>query len=99
MMAATQASVGPGFTRTLLASRKCACSTRFPPVNRLPQRGYIMAMSITNNTSQDYWFGPLHIGANASGFQVDDTTATSLYLTDDAVADAINNLSAAGKIT
>lgn len=30
---------------------------------------------------------------------VDDTTATSLYLTDDSVADAINNLYNAGKIT
>lgn len=58
-----------------------------------------MTMSITNNTSQDYWFGPLHLLPNASGYQVDDTTETSLYLTDDSVADAINNLYAAGKIS
>ena len=54
-------------------------------------------MNINNTTSQDYWFGPLHLLPNASGYVVDDTTETSLYLTDDAVADAINNLSAAGK--
>jgi hypothetical protein len=56
-------------------------------------------LNINNNTSQDYWFGPLHIGPSVSGFFVDDTTATSLYLTDDAVADAINNLYATGKIS
>lgn len=56
-------------------------------------------MQITNNTNQDYWFGPLHIGANASNVFVDDTSATSLYLTDDAVADAINTLAASLKIT
>lgn len=58
-----------------------------------------MAMSINNLTSQDYWFGPLHLPANATNYSVDDTTATSLYLTDDAVADAINNLYNAGKIS
>jgi hypothetical protein len=51
-------------------------------------------VNITNNTSQDYWFGPLHLPASAVGFVVDDTTETSLYLTDDSVADAINNLAA-----
>lgn len=56
-------------------------------------------MLVTNNTSQDYWFGPLHLLPNAVNYQVDDTTETSLYLTDDSVADAINNLSAAGKIS
>ena len=56
-------------------------------------------MNITNNTSQDYWFGPLHLLPNAVNYVVDDTTETSLYLTDDTVADAINNLSASGKIT
>jgi hypothetical protein len=55
-------------------------------------------MNVTNNTSQDYWFGPLHLLPNAINYVVDDTSATSLYLTDDAVADAINNLYAAGKI-
>lgn len=56
-------------------------------------------MNVTNNTSQDYWFGPLHLLPNAVNYVVDDTTETSLYLTDDAVADAINNLAAAGKIS
>ncbi|MFL5908949.1 MAG: hypothetical protein ACJ768_00035 [Gaiellaceae bacterium] len=57
-------------------------------------------MLVTNQTSQDYWFGPLHLAAGINQtLTVDDTTATSLYLTDDQVADAINNLLAAGKIT
>lgn len=56
-------------------------------------------MNVTNNTSQDYWFGPLHLLPNAVNYIVDDTTETSLYLTDDTVADAINNLYAAGKIS
>ena len=61
-----------------------------------------MTMVITNLTSQDYWFGPLHLpGGNGQTLQVDDTSATSLYLTDDSVADAINYLFAASpaKIT
>jgi microcystin-dependent protein len=50
-------------------------------------------MLITNLTSQDYWFGPLHLQAgNGQTLTVDDTSATSLYLTDDGVADAINTL-------
>lgn len=49
---------------------------------------------------QDYWFGPLHLlGGVGQQLTVDDTTATSLYLTEDAVADAINNLYTSGKIT
>lgn len=58
------------------------------------------AMLVTNNTYQDYWFGPLHLPAG-SGQQitVDDTSETSLYLLDDAVADAINSLYNAGKIS
>jgi len=59
-------------------------------------------MLITNLTSQDYWFGPLHLPAgNGQTLTVDDTSSTSLYLTDDAVADAINTLYAASpaKIT
>lgn len=59
-------------------------------------------MVITNLTSQDYWFGPLHLPAgNGQTLQVDDQSATSLYLTDDSVADAINTLAAASpaKIT
>jgi len=50
-------------------------------------------MVITNQTNQDYWFGPLHLAAGVNQtLTVDDTTATSLYLTDDSVADAINYL-------
>jgi hypothetical protein len=57
-------------------------------------------MLVTNQTAQDYWFGPLHLAAGVGEtLTVDDTSATSLYLTDDQVADAINNLYAAGKIT
>lgn len=56
-------------------------------------------MLVTNNTTQDYWFGPLHLLAGVGQtLTVDDTTDTSLYLTDDTVADAINNLYAAAKI-
>jgi hypothetical protein len=44
-------------------------------------------VNITNLTSQDYWFGPLHLPASGS-MTLDDTTDTSLYLTDDSVADA-----------
>lgn len=57
-------------------------------------------MLVTNQTTQDYWFGPLHLTAGVGQtLTVDDTTSTSLYLTDDTVADAINNLYASGKIT
>lgn len=59
-------------------------------------------MLVTNNTDQDYWFGPLHLPAGISQqITVDDTSSTSLYLTNDQVADAINNLSqfGSGKIT
>src|SRR5712691_12635658 len=52
-----------------------------------------MSMLLTNQTTQDYWFGPLHLAAGVGQtLTVDDTSATSLYLTDDAVADAINTL-------
>jgi microcystin-dependent protein len=53
-----------------------------------------MSMTITNQTNQDYWFGPLHLpaGVGTGTLVVDDTSATSLYLTDDAVADQINAL-------
>lgn len=57
-------------------------------------------MICTNQTSEDYWFGPLHLPAGiGQQLTVDDTSATSLYLTSDVVADAINNLYTAGKIT
>ncbi len=56
-------------------------------------------MIVTNQTVQDYWFGPLHLpGGVGTQLTVDDTTATSLYLTEDSVADSINNLAASGKI-
>jgi hypothetical protein len=56
-------------------------------------------MLVTNQTTQDYWFGPLHLaGGVGQTLTVDDTTATSLYLTDDTVADAINNLYNSAKI-
>jgi microcystin-dependent protein len=49
-------------------------------------------MLVTNKTSHDIYFGPLHLGAgNGTTLTVDDTTATSLYLTSDEVADALNN--------
>jgi hypothetical protein len=57
-------------------------------------------MLLTNQTIQDYWFGPLHLlGGVGQTLTVDDTTSTSLYLGDDGVADAINTLYAAGNIT
>ena len=53
-------------------------------------------MLITNNTALDYYFGPLHLpGGVGQSLTVDDSSATSLYLTDDSVADAINTLAAA----
>jgi hypothetical protein len=56
-------------------------------------------MQVNNVTAQDYWIGPLHLPANTNAINVDDTSATSLYLTDDSVADALNYLYASGKIT
>jgi microcystin-dependent protein len=57
-------------------------------------------MLVTNQTNTDYWFGPLHLPAGVGQqITVDDTSATSLYLTSDLVADAINNLYASGKIS
>jgi hypothetical protein len=57
-------------------------------------------MLVTNTTTQDYYFGPLHLaGGVGQTLTVDDTTATSLYLADDEVADALNDLYNAGKIT
>lgn len=57
-------------------------------------------MLVTNQTTSDYWFGPLHLPAGiGQSLTVDDTSATSLYLTDDAVADSINTLYQSGKIT
>ena len=57
-------------------------------------------MILTNTTTQDYWFGPLHLaGGVGQQLTVDDTSATSLYLTDDGVADAINAAVASSKVT
>ena len=57
-------------------------------------------MLVTNQSSSDIYFGPLHLaGGVGQTLTVDDTSATSLYLTDDAVADALNNAYNAGKIT
>jgi microcystin-dependent protein len=57
-------------------------------------------MIVTNQTSADIYFGPLHLAAGVGQtLTVDDTTATSLYLTDDGVADALNNAYNAGKVT
>jgi hypothetical protein len=55
-------------------------------------------MLITNNTTQTYFFGPLVLQGSGT-LTVDDTTATSLYLTDDKIADQINTLAAGGQIT
>ena len=56
-------------------------------------------MLVTNQTASDYWFGPLHLLTGVGQtLTVDDTSATSLYLTDDAVADSINALVASSKI-
>ena len=50
-------------------------------------------MIITNQTSVDYWFGPMHLPAGAGQtLNLDDTSATSLYLLDDHVADQVNTL-------
>jgi microcystin-dependent protein len=49
-------------------------------------------MLVTNQTTSDVYFGPLHLAAGVGQtLTVDDTTATSLYLTNDSVADALNN--------
>ncbi len=57
-------------------------------------------MLLTNQTAADYWFGPLHLPAGlGQTLTVDDTSETSLYLLDDTVADAINNVVANLKVT
>jgi microcystin-dependent protein len=56
-------------------------------------------MTVTNQTTNDYWFGPLHLPAGVGQTLVVDVTSNvSLYLTDDTVADALNNLYVSGKI-
>jgi len=57
-------------------------------------------MLVTNQTTQDLYFGPLHLAAGVGQqLTIDDTSATSLYLLSDSVADAVNNASISGKIT
>ena len=57
-------------------------------------------MIVTNTTADDYWFGPLRLpGGAGQSLSVDDVLDTSLYLTDDSVADSINTLYNSGKIT
>lgn len=57
-------------------------------------------MLVTNQTTQDIYFGPLHLEAGVGQqLEIDDTSATSLYLLSDSVADAVNNAQAAGRIT
>jgi microcystin-dependent protein len=57
-------------------------------------------MLVTNQTTQDIYFGPLHLPAGVGQqVTVDDTSDTSLYLSDDIVADAVNNAYNAGNIT
>lgn len=57
-------------------------------------------MLVTNQTTQDLYFGPLHLAAGiGQTLTVDDTSDTSLYLTNDSVADDVNNAYIASKIT
>jgi hypothetical protein len=57
-------------------------------------------MIVTNQTTSDIYFGPLHLGSGVgTQLTVDDTTSTSLYLTDDGVAEALNNAYLTGKVT
>lgn len=57
-------------------------------------------MLVTNQTTQDLYFGPLHLPAGVGQqITVDDTTDTSLYLSNDVVADALNNAYNAAKVT
>lgn len=57
-------------------------------------------MLVTNQTSFDIYFGPLHLAAGiGQTLTIDDTTETSLYLTNDSVADAVNNAAQSGNVT
>jgi microcystin-dependent protein len=57
-------------------------------------------MIVTNQTSSDLYFGPLHLGAGVgTTLTVDDTSDTSLYLTNDSVADALNNAYNSGHVS
>lgn len=57
-------------------------------------------MIVTNQTTSDIYFGPLHLAVGiGSTLTIDDTSATSLYLLSDEVADAVNNAAQNGQIT
>jgi microcystin-dependent protein len=58
-------------------------------------------MSITNQTNQEYWFGPLHLpaGVGTGTLVLTDPPETLLYNTNDTVADAINTLYTEARIT
>src|SRR5947209_9333362 len=56
-------------------------------------------MQVQNQTSSAIYFGPLVLGAGVgTTLTIDDTSATSLYLTNDVVADAVNNAAATNQI-
>jgi hypothetical protein len=56
-------------------------------------------MIITNQTAVAYWFGPMQLTAGSgSTLNLDDTSDTSVYLIDDAVADQVNTLYQSGLI-
>jgi len=56
-------------------------------------------MTVTNNTTDSIWFGPLLLPAGiGQTLVVDITTNESLYLNDDSVAAALNNYYVANKI-
>jgi hypothetical protein len=55
---------------------------------------------VTNQTAMDFWVGPRHLPAGlGQTLTLDDTSDTSLYLTDDSVADALNTLVQSGMVT
>jgi hypothetical protein len=57
-------------------------------------------MILTNQTANDYTFGPYHLlGGVGQQITIDTTTNASLYLTDDAVADIVNALYVGGLVT
>ena len=56
-------------------------------------------MIITNLTDVAYSFGPMQLPAGSGAtLNLDDTSDTSLYLTDDSVADMVNTLDQSGLI-
>jgi hypothetical protein len=57
----------------------------------------VAGMLVTNLTSVGYWFGPRYLPGSGT-LVLDDTSDTSLYLTDDAFADRLNTLVQSGEI-